>query len=42
MADILAGALIIVSFLIPNRINDLGGQLPDEIILEQREERPSV
>jgi nitrate/nitrite transporter NarK len=42
MAGILAGALVIVSFLIPNRINAFGGQLPDEIILEQREERPSV
>jgi predicted PurR-regulated permease PerM len=42
MAGILAGALVIVSFLIPNRINEFGNQLPDEIILEQKEARPSV
>jgi len=42
MAGILAGALIVVSFLIPNRINDFGNQMPDEVVLEQKESRPSV
>jgi MFS family permease len=43
MAGILCVALALVSFLIPNRINEFGAQLPDEIILEQpKESRPSV
>lgn len=42
MAGILCGALIIVSFLIPNRINQFGDIQPSEIILEQKESRPSV
>lgn len=34
MAGILCGALIIVSFLIPNRINQFGDIQPSEVILE--------
>lgn len=42
MAGILCAALITVSFLIPNKLNEVGDVLPDEIILEQKESRPSV
>jgi MFS family permease len=42
MAGILTAALILVSFLIPNKLNKYQSELPDEIILENREERPSV
>ena len=42
MAGILTVALIIVTVLIPNRLNAYQTQFPSEEVLEQREERPSV
>lgn len=42
MASILVCALIIVSFLIPNRMNSAPAPTADEINFDQREERPSV
>lgn len=42
MAGILTCALITVSFLIPNSLNSYQSEFPNEAVLEQREERPSV
>lgn len=41
MAGILAVALVVVTFLIPNSINNKP-EYPHEAVLDQREERPSV
>lgn len=42
MAGILVVALVIVSFLIPNRMNNAPGPMPDEVNYEQQDGRPSV
>ena len=42
MAGILAVALVIVSFLIPNSLNSYVNDTPNEIIFENKENRHSV